>query len=785
MADGTTENPSITAEDPSIIAQARQLGSAHGIDVDKAVTEGAGSYGDFVNEYKTQRAPGDIEDYAGGSLEHLTSPEQQLNAKKLGEEAGGAALAAQFLPKKLNPIESFSDSLASKLKPTIAETPNTVQASELFNVPKNFQTDPAYKRGFPSPLDSVAKPIATPEPVVPRDTYYSEHGLSEPAVKNVIVNEDISAGNAAARKAGTMGVEELPITSHSIQGNSRILTPNATPEELAQARILAQSKAAQAAEETAKAEQSAREAAIAEAQRKAAATQQQIADAAAARNEAARTYRINQGAANALSSEREAQVARAGMSNLDKAKAMYQAIGESPVGSAVGKTLSVVNKIPFANKILPAASIGDMVYQGAQAKNYYDQNRPLQAFISGVGALGAGASAIPSLPSKIIGGGLATAAPILNSQIDKAYVNPEQYMKDALNMAYGQSNFNPAVKKKFAEGGEVGTNPSEGGINYRDYPNPYQNPNINGGGLRAYLKSDGTYGGEMIPKSTGLLDELHGTGPNAGKSMTEYSIGDETGDYPSLVPTLNSEDIKNVLNGNITPEVAKKARAWSDSRKAQGMSPFYNPPGFAEGGEVDSTLPPVSVTAPKPSPEEMRQYKASVDDLFGKKYSTPIKPEIVDYTKIPNAPEHSLLEKGLSKIPYFNEISQGINDLRSPEFKEHAEFYNGDMPYLMKEHADILGNLRASGTPLDAASEFTGAADYGQRNPNYNQDLINAKVYQYTNHLGKNRDDNITQDAAGLALGTCNPLLTKQQLVDQGIKYANQNDFGANPAYKE
>jgi len=576
MADGTTENPSITAEDPSIIAQARQLGSAHGIDVDKAVTEGAGSYGDFVNEYKTQRAPGDIEDYAGGSLEHLTSPEQQqLNAKKLGEEAGGAALAAQFLPKKLNPIESFSDSLASKLKPTIAETPNTVQASELFNVPKNFQTDPAYKRGFPSPLDSVAKPIATPEPVVPGDTYYSEHGLSEPAVKNVIVNEDISAGNAAARKAGTMGVEELPITSHSIQGNSRILTSNATPEELAQARILAQSKAAQAAEETAKAEQSAREAAIAEAQRKAAATQQQIADAAAARNEAARTYRINQGAANALSSEREAQAARAGMSNLDKAKAMYQAIGESPVGSAVGKTLSVVNKIPFANKILPAASIGDMVYQGAQAKNYYDQNRPLQAFISGVGALGAGASAIPSLPSKIIGGGLAAAAPILNSQIDKAYVNPEQYMKDALNMAYGQSNFNPAVKK------------------------------------------------------------------------------------------------------------------------------------FDGGGAV-----------------------------------------------------------------------QAGTDAASLPFIQHSLWYENNLPTMLDKYSNKIGPKRIEGGPRDTAAEFAGAADYGQRTPDdYYRALQDATYYQNTRNTGKNAADNLTQDAAGLALGTCNPLMSKKNIVKQAVKYGLSNDF--------
>ena len=261
------------------------------------------------------------------------------------------------------------------------------------------------------------------------------------------------------------------------------------------------------------------------------------------------------------------------------------------VAQQAGKAAQWVSGLPVIGHALAGAGVAG---EAQDAYNRFQNDDYLGGTISGLGALGSAASVFPVQPPWLRGAeaGLGMGAPLLNTGIDY-------------------------VKKKFAEGGEVGPAPSEGGINYRDYPNPYQNPNINGGGLRAYLKSDGTYGGEMIPKSTGLLDELQGTGPNAGKSMTEYSIGDETGDYPSLVPTLNSEDIKNVLNGNITPEVAKKAREWSDTRKSHGMSPFYNPPGFAEGGEVDTTLPPVSVSAPRPSPEEMRQYLATHDENTG------------------------------------------------------------------------------------------------------------------------------------------------------------------------
>lgn len=109
--------------------------------------------------------------------------------------------------------------------------------------------------------------------------------------------------------------------------------------------------------------------------------------------------------------------------------------------------------------------------------------------------------------------------------------------------------------------------PMKGGLSYRDYPNPY--------GVRAYPTKTG-YAGEMLPKSTGYLGPLKGTGVNKGQVMTEYSLSDEKGDYPSLVPTLTQAEINSVLSGKITPEIDMKAKQFRDMRVNQGLSPFYN-----------------------------------------------------------------------------------------------------------------------------------------------------------------------------------------------------------------
>ena len=121
--------------------------------------------------------------------------------------------------------------------------------------------------------------------------------------------------------------------------------------------------------------------------------------------------------------------------------------------------------------------------------------------------------------------------------------------------------------KQVASVGMTETSASQGGLNATNRPNPY--------GLRAY-EENGSYGGEMMPKDVGFLGELQGNGENKGQVMTEYSLSDEKGSYPSLVPTLTPEEIQQVLFGKITKAIDQKARAHRDMRVKQGLSPFYN-----------------------------------------------------------------------------------------------------------------------------------------------------------------------------------------------------------------
>jgi hypothetical protein len=115
--------------------------------------------------------------------------------------------------------------------------------------------------------------------------------------------------------------------------------------------------------------------------------------------------------------------------------------------------------------------------------------------------------------------------------------------------------------------------PSKGGLSYQDYPNQY--------GLRAYPKKDKKgkvtgYGGEMLPKSVGWLGPLEGQGDLKGSQVTEYSMDDDKGSFPSVVPTLDAYERENVAKGIVTPEMIKKAIEYRDLMQSQGKSPFYN-----------------------------------------------------------------------------------------------------------------------------------------------------------------------------------------------------------------
>ena len=141
--------------------------------------------------------------------------------------------------------------------------------------------------------------------------------------------------------------------------------------------------------------------------------------------------------------------------------------------------------------------------------------------------------------------------------------------------APGQASV-PMAPPVSPNGGMIDTSPTEGGLYYRDYPNQY--------GLRAFKKPDGTYGGEMLPKSTGWLGLQQGEGKEHGNIMSEYSIDDAKGSFPTFVPTLDKNEIELLRQGKLTPSIIKKATAWRDSQEAKGESAFLNPKGFDKGG---------------------------------------------------------------------------------------------------------------------------------------------------------------------------------------------------------
>jgi hypothetical protein len=110
--------------------------------------------------------------------------------------------------------------------------------------------------------------------------------------------------------------------------------------------------------------------------------------------------------------------------------------------------------------------------------------------------------------------------------------------------------------------------PEQGGLSVGNYPNPY--------GLRAYQNDDSTYGGQMMPKTTGWKGVNYNP---KGEAVTELSIGDQLGDFPSIVPTLNANELNQIVQyENITPSARQKAQEFANLRRSQGLSPFkdYN-----------------------------------------------------------------------------------------------------------------------------------------------------------------------------------------------------------------
>jgi len=139
-----------------------------------------------------------------------------------------------------------------------------------------------------------------------------------------------------------------------------------------------------------------------------------------------------------------------------------------------------------------------------------------------------------------------------------------------------------------------------------------------------------------------------------------------------------------------------------------------------------------------------------------------------------------------------SKLAKALMDYGRPSFRQHESWYNNEMPSMLDKYAfgdqngqGAIGTFRQVGSPRDTAAEFAGAADWGQRAPaDYYRAMDNAALYQNMWNSGKNARDNLTQDAAGLALGMCNPNMSKSDIVKQAVNYANMNNFGQPASFK-
>lgn len=126
-----------------------------------------------------------------------------------------------------------------------------------------------------------------------------------------------------------------------------------------------------------------------------------------------------------------------------------------------------------------------------------------------------------------------------------------------------------------------------------------------------------------------------------------------------------------------------------------------------------------------------------------------------------------------------SKTAAALSDFLSMNNVSHQNWYKGAMPRMMNElgKKSGIGKRRSEGSPRDAAEEFAGAADWGQRAPaDYNRAVNNADLYQRFHNTGKNAADNFVQDQAGLALGVCNPDMSKKNIVKQAIQYGLNPD---------
>jgi hypothetical protein len=122
--------------------------------------------------------------------------------------------------------------------------------------------------------------------------------------------------------------------------------------------------------------------------------------------------------------------------------------------------------------------------------------------------------------------------------------------------------------------------PQSGGLSASNYPNPY--------GLRSFPLDSNSYGGEMMPKTSGwqgLIPSLL----DSNQKITEFYLGGEGGEpfYPMVTENMTPEMIQNIRlleagkldkNSQQVKQLENNAYQQYLIRKSMGLSPFkdYN-----------------------------------------------------------------------------------------------------------------------------------------------------------------------------------------------------------------
>jgi len=123
-----------------------------------------------------------------------------------------------------------------------------------------------------------------------------------------------------------------------------------------------------------------------------------------------------------------------------------------------------------------------------------------------------------------------------------------------------------------------------------------------------------------MPKGNGYMGNVG----SAEVPVTEYTLDDNKGQYPSVVPTLSRDEVATIATGGMTPEITNKAALYRDTREANGESPFADriglkvPVGAADDLYKQGQPSPVSVAelSAKPTVPVTQAVPVMQDDQY-------------------------------------------------------------------------------------------------------------------------------------------------------------------------